>query len=463
MEHLNQNLHFLQFKVSWIQRHLQLLIASYRSIGGMECSNFKTLADLIPCTYLGNLGMHKLDVMTIVDNCPKTCGYYQINVPSLAPSTNPTKTSSPTRSFSNAPVPSPSSFPSSPPSKLQSKAPNKIPSVMPSDVTSLWPSNSLSLSQSLIPTYQPSASSTYFPSTLPSLIPTITTSHMPSNNSLALPSYLPSTGPTLIPTKRLSENPTLSPSIRPSHFHTEYPSLVPTSTCHDTKNFRNRIGMACVDNAALDIPCESYYKIGFSGEEVYQLLVNCPRTCGICESLARPTLLEFVSKMQASKYFKSMGDFSQAPKSSSISYLNINWLSLVSMEYPIKHHTVIPQFIPTKNWLIQSMLPSNIPRSQLSTYPTYVLPIINPMLSTITSTMLSRTQVVQYLSYQQSCLYQCHLYPYQQVLFLPPIIVSCNEQFHQMGLYFSLFWNLLSYQLQCQVYFLHITLHHNMH
>jgi len=34
--------------------------------------------------------------------------------------------------------------------------------------------------------------------------------------------------------------------------------------------------------------------LGFSEEEVIQLIKSCPKTCGICNSLGNPALLEFV-------------------------------------------------------------------------------------------------------------------------------------------------------------------------
>jgi len=59
-------------------------------------------------------------------------------------------------------------------------------------------------------------------------------------------------------------------------------------------SFRNRIGRGCTDFLRTT-PCERYISLGFSHTEVYELLANCPHTCGICEPVIRPSLLVFIS------------------------------------------------------------------------------------------------------------------------------------------------------------------------
>jgi len=96
--------------------------------------------------------------------------------------------------------------------------------------------------------------------------------------------------PSLVPSMFPSSEPSISSSTAPS----ESPSSNPSNSCHDVASFRNRIGRGCADFLK-STPCERYVSLGFSHTEVYELLANCPHTCGICEPVIRPSLLLFIS------------------------------------------------------------------------------------------------------------------------------------------------------------------------
>jgi len=99
--------------------------------------------------------------------------------------------------------------------------------------------------------------------------------------------------------------------------------------------------MTCGDHNT-SLPCESYTLVGFSEEDVYQLLIKCPKTCGLCESLSRKSLLEFLSKMQRKEMKSSDNKRIRAkePAKPPTKYPTI---------YPTRRLTQLPTPNPTKN------------------------------------------------------------------------------------------------------------------
>merc|ERR1711957_872643 len=114
-------------------------------------------------------------------------------------------------------------------------------------------------------------------------------------------------------------------------------STGPTDTCHDDKFYRGRLGMTCVDHDT-PIACAKYIQVGFSDDEAYQLILNCPRTCGICESVANPSLVQFIFKMQVAATLNDKNNKKNNKEKPSAS-------SQLTYHYP----TYYPTYIPTKN------------------------------------------------------------------------------------------------------------------
>jgi len=131
-------------------------------------------------------------------------------------------------------------------------------------------------------------------------------------------------------------------------------SSQPTRSCHDIESYRNRLGMNCEDHRT-PLKCESYDQVGFDDQEVYRLIVNCAQTCGICDLQTRPSLLQFVFKMQALSFFngKEKGPkipttdvfFNYHPTHSPTLFLT--WYPTQNPTYgttqsPTRHHTSHP-------------------------------------------------------------------------------------------------------------------------
>jgi len=189
---------------------------------------------------------------------------------------------------SNLPSINTSMFPSIVLSYLPSRNPSKVPSKSPKHTPSTLPSSQPSKMPDVVPSTKPSKEPSYSPSMRQSIFPSMSKSKFPSYTPSSDPSdlttLLPSDVPTYLPSVQASNHPSIVPSNKPSTFWTKYPSAQPTYTCHDVSSYKNRIGRTCSEHK--DTPtCLSYLELGFSKEDVHELLVNCPQTCGLCDSM----------------------------------------------------------------------------------------------------------------------------------------------------------------------------------
>ena len=88
------------------------------------------------------------------------------------------------------------------------------------------------------------------------------------------PSDVPSVSPTNFPTTRPTEPPSLSPSEPP----TESPYCF-NEQCIDDETYRSKSNLPCHLHESLD--CRDWGVVGYSVEEVFDLIDSCPCTCNI--------------------------------------------------------------------------------------------------------------------------------------------------------------------------------------
>jgi len=50
---------------------------------GFDCEEFKFFLELVPCSKIDKLGIHKMSITEVMTNCPQTCGYCDTMVTSL--------------------------------------------------------------------------------------------------------------------------------------------------------------------------------------------------------------------------------------------------------------------------------------------------------------------------------------------------------------------------------------------
>ncbi|GFH57965.1 hypothetical protein CTEN210_14440 [Chaetoceros tenuissimus] len=151
--------------------------------------------------------------------------------PTFEPSSNPTmlSTTLPSAEMSGTP----SSNPSTPPTML----PSHVPSASPSITSSSRPSHAASASPSIVPSSVPSAQATPFPSKSPTFMPSDFPVSTPSAHPTKVTSISPSLShqPSVIPTAKPSfigsNRPTMSssPSMIPTNLKTLSPTSSPTS------------------------------------------------------------------------------------------------------------------------------------------------------------------------------------------------------------------------------------------
>uniref|UniRef100_A0A7S1FKD1 ShKT domain-containing protein n=1 Tax=Corethron hystrix TaxID=216773 RepID=A0A7S1FKD1_9STRA len=115
----------------------------------------------------------------------------------------------------------------------------------------------------------------------------------PENKSLFKISPMPilTQAPTLLPSKKTSESTS-------SEKNTLVSLLFRSSGCTDSIDYKTPLGLRCSNHNDIPLPCESYYTVGFDDDAVLQLLLNCPRACGLCDKWIRPSLLPFLSRME---------------------------------------------------------------------------------------------------------------------------------------------------------------------
>jgi len=272
---------------------------AYRDKVGFGC---KQHARTIDCKQIGTVGYTKPQVQKLLRNCPNSCKVCGLWNPSMSPSNHPTN-------FPNAiPSMSPSDLPSNFPSEIPSDVPSSVPTSVPSENPSFSPTTKL-------PTISPTMacrdspdfkdylglsckkhkysvcgktsrigyphykvwelmmacpfSCGYCTTSVPSSPP----SNFPSRSNV--PSVFPSNIPTLYPSK--------SPSFSPSSFPSELPTLHPTMTCHDNKQFRDRLRLPC-SHHQITPSCAKLSILGYSKKHVREVMFNCPWSCRYCES-----------------------------------------------------------------------------------------------------------------------------------------------------------------------------------
>ena len=251
---------------------------------------------------------------------------YPTFLPSKMPSTAPTVTASsspsadPTNRPSTQPSSAPSTTPSSTPTVTLSSSPSEPPTSFPSDFPSANPthapyecddpkcqddpiySSRLGLSclaharfdckgmhaigysnedMFLLINSCPCSCNircntwTREPSWAPSMVPTATFS--PSDTHSNQPSDLPSSNPSL------SLQPSTAPTSKPTYgtYECDDPS------CQDNFSYRSPLLLSCTDHARFD--CQNMHAIGYSPDDIYELITNCPCSCSImCGSFPPP-------------------------------------------------------------------------------------------------------------------------------------------------------------------------------
>uniref|UniRef100_A0A7S1FRD5 ShKT domain-containing protein n=1 Tax=Corethron hystrix TaxID=216773 RepID=A0A7S1FRD5_9STRA len=225
--------------------------------------------------------------------------------PSLTPSTFPTS-SKPSHVPSNFPA---SLAPSRTPSNLQSSS---SPSLTPTNLPSF------SNSQPATPSFYPSGTPSFFPSNDLSPSPTIAPSRIPSldpSKNLSIERNIELTRSTHHPIPNLSEglyfsrtgpskasfaetnNPTRSPQSlffsRSSGRRTRFPSSIPSKTpttalssCDDDRTYISRYGYRCLIHSFSN--CRRMGEVGYTNEEVHDLLMHCKKSCNTCRKYGTP-------------------------------------------------------------------------------------------------------------------------------------------------------------------------------
>lgn len=96
------------------------------------------------------------------------------------------------------------------------------------------------------------------------------------------PIISPSFQPSNLKTKILNNSLNLKALIDTFYSWKQQPDMNLVS-CNDVKSYRNKLGMPCPIHKTL-LSCSSFYTIGFSEQEMYELLLNCPQSCGTFKS-----------------------------------------------------------------------------------------------------------------------------------------------------------------------------------
>jgi len=222
---------------------------------------------------------------------------YPSKFPTSFPSKSPTSLPSkfPTSYPSKLPTSRPSILPTSYPSKFPTSFPSKLPTYFPSKLRSSVPTKSLSALPTLMhsgipsvppsfpPSNRPSSAPTLHPSVVPSRTPSKVPSFQPSIQPSQIPSFVPTARPSTIPSLALSNlpstipsiSPTFVPSLTPSH----RPTVFPTFECHDIRSYSDKLGLDC--SAHNQTNCLNFGTVGYSKEDVEDLIINCPQSCRV--------------------------------------------------------------------------------------------------------------------------------------------------------------------------------------
>lgn len=189
------------------------------------------------------------------------------------------------------------------------------------------------------------------PSVVPSGSPSIRPSSKPSTNPSGLPSIVPSPFPTTeYPTRYPTKLP--EPSATPTHD----PTPQPTPLCHDIPTWSNRLLLTCSDFANFD--CNVARKLNFSEEEVRTLYVNCPVSCGTCDTGA-PSLTPS-NKLTL-----------EPTKSSLPTKADTGVPTLQPTYFPTLEATLTPTHAPTQSpTYIPTLSPTYTPTLSPTNYPT---------------------------------------------------------------------------------------------
>jgi len=242
--------------------------------------------------------LHPSFLPTLSPNFPSGAPTYK---PTLSPSTLPS--SLPTDLRSSLPSVNPFETPSGNPQHVPNMVPSKMPSNFPSTIPSSIPSTSPTIGPSFQPSFIPSSSPAKypsalpitFPSNLPSFMPRSRPSRYPSSISSYAPFGVPSSVPSNVPSTVPSIYPSMSfkPSLTPSFFPSdsllpsksptkapsENPTMMPTP-CEDDTTYKSRFGFGCHIHS-LSV-CSKMNKVGFTVEEINELLERCKKSCDMC-------------------------------------------------------------------------------------------------------------------------------------------------------------------------------------
>mmetsp|Transcript_18 Transcript_18/g.53 ORF Transcript_18/g.53 Transcript_18/m.53 type:complete len:1061 (+) Transcript_18:87-3269(+) len=125
------------------------------------------------------------------------------------------------------------------------------------------------------------------PSGKPSILSSFSPSVPPTDGPTLFVSIIPTGLPSRYPIKIESEIPSSAPSFTPTNFPSETPSFAPSPLCFDKPHFRTKVGLICESHSG--VQCGSLISIGLQKFEVWEIMKNCPKSCGYCETSSPST------------------------------------------------------------------------------------------------------------------------------------------------------------------------------
>jgi len=255
--------------------------------GKIPCDRFRSKN----CLAMRTIGFTIQEIELVIANCPHSCGYCDTAGPSLTPSSLP----------SLGPKMSPTFLPSVSPSNQASENPsqNCHDNSLYNDPLGIGCGGykkfdcrvlfKLGLSEMQVKDLLENCKEScgLCDTAVPSNMPTASPSGEPTSNPTSFPSALPTNQPTLSPTTSVlpssipsSSNPSITPTFYPSRTNT--PSLKPSNLCRDIPTYRSPMGNRCPFFSILD--CGQTYMLGLSMIETKTLMLNCPKSCGYCQT-----------------------------------------------------------------------------------------------------------------------------------------------------------------------------------
>lgn len=351
----------------------------YKDKIGFRCTQH---AKTIDCRKVAKVGYSKIEVQTLLKSCPKSCGVCGMWDPSIVPSIMPSA------------FPSSGKFPSEGPSSFPSEIPSAALSSIPSIVPSTYPTLSLSPTTGH-PTYSPTMECHDYPNFKDYLglscvhhrnrvcgktnhlgyppvnvwelmmkcpyscgfcetgAPSEVPSNIPTKGKTDVPSMFPSRVHTSIPSRMPSFLPTPVPSV--------HPTIPPTGICHDNRNYRDRLLLPCSYHQSTSIgDCASLTILGYSNDDVKNLIKNCPFTCGYCDSSSPSSKPSTVPTNLPTHYPTTMPTY----KPTSSCYDNASFVDVRGLACT-NHKVILCQKLTFLGYSFQAMttIMSNCPKS----------------------------------------------------------------------------------------------------